>query len=157
MGRMAINSRSNSTLVEIHSVPTLLGLFFKTVDPHLSFAYAQSCSFKKRGIFRRIFGVQAGHTSPGVQLSRKYMENQLITGENDWGVFINTSHPPIDRFLFFKVDDKRFYNWEAMPRSPTKFIVARRHCCFGYWTGYVRCMLCFSIISILIGLVWLPC
>ena len=96
-----------------------LVLSFKTVDPLISFASAQSCSFKKRGIFRRVFSVQAGHTSPSIQLSRYRLESELITGENAFkieatiGVFINTNtntnHPPIDRFLFFKVDDKRFF------------------------------------------------
>ncbi|KAL1535820.1 hypothetical protein AAHA92_28554 [Salvia divinorum] len=97
-----------------------LVLSFQTVDPYpfpLSPPAAKTSSFHKRGIYRRVFTVQAGHTSPTLHLCSPSMDSHIGIGSYSLkikatiGVFINshTNHPPIDRFLFFRVYDARFF------------------------------------------------
>ncbi|XP_047962175.1 uncharacterized protein LOC125207006 [Salvia hispanica] len=107
---------SSSFAIETTHTAELL-LSFHTINPYpflfLSPA-AKTSSFQKRGLYRRVFTVEGGHTSPAINWLSRKMDSHIgigysLTIKATIGVFINANHSPIDPFLFFQVGDKRFF------------------------------------------------
>ncbi|KAG6393314.1 hypothetical protein SASPL_147553 [Salvia splendens] len=107
---------SSSFAIETKQTAELL-LSFHTVNPYpfpiVSLA-AKTSSFRKRGLYRRVLTVQGGHTSPSINWQSHQMDSHIGIGYSlkikaTIGVFINTIRPPIHPFLFFRVDDQRFF------------------------------------------------
>ena len=89
-----------------------LVLAFRAMDPYGITHTDKVSSFDQRQMFRRVFTVQAGHTSPTLLMFRASIEPLIgysLKIKATIGVFIDTISPPTDPFLFFQVYDQRFF------------------------------------------------
>ncbi|XP_042043306.1 uncharacterized protein LOC121788759 [Salvia splendens] len=89
-----------------------LVLAFRIMDSFSITHTYKTSSFDQRDFFRHVFTVQAGHTSPTLHMYRPSIEPVIgysLKIKATIGVFINTIRPPIDPFLYFRVNDNRFF------------------------------------------------
>ncbi|XP_047966017.1 uncharacterized protein LOC125210512 [Salvia hispanica] len=87
---------------------------FRIVNPYPFSPNVKTSSFHKRGFYRRVLTVQAGHTSPCLHVFTPYLKACIgmrysLKIKATIGVFTNTDDPLVDRCLFFQVGYMRFF------------------------------------------------